>query len=122
MPQALNPLSLIHIESWENSPLPLLALWVKVLLGKVNEDKHKSCYVFIELCYPVTKQKNLMPFLFLIVEASSHESPLILGQFSALSLSHHLHQSDRWTVAAVVAASLTLSPARTYVPRSRVHF
>ena len=26
-PQALKPLSLIHIGSWENSPFPLLALW-----------------------------------------------------------------------------------------------
>ena len=27
MPQALKPLSLIQIGSWENSPFPLLALW-----------------------------------------------------------------------------------------------
>ena len=27
MPQALKPLSLIHIGRWENSPFPLLALW-----------------------------------------------------------------------------------------------
>ena len=27
MPQALKPLSLIHIGSWENFPFPLLALW-----------------------------------------------------------------------------------------------
>ena len=27
MPQALKPLSLIHIGSWVNSPFPLLALW-----------------------------------------------------------------------------------------------
>ena len=27
MPQALKPLSLIHTESWENSPFPLLVLW-----------------------------------------------------------------------------------------------
>ena len=27
MPQALKPLSIIHIGSWENSPFPLLALW-----------------------------------------------------------------------------------------------
>ena len=27
MPQALKPLSLIHIGSWENPPFPLLALW-----------------------------------------------------------------------------------------------
>ena len=27
MPQALNPLCIIHIWSWKNSPFPLLALW-----------------------------------------------------------------------------------------------
>ena len=27
MPHALKPLSLIHIESWENSSFPKLALW-----------------------------------------------------------------------------------------------
>ena len=29
MPQALKPLSLIHIGSWEYFPFPLLALWGK---------------------------------------------------------------------------------------------